>query len=240
MNPTTLAAGRGAQQTYARLAGFLYLLVMAAFIAPVMMISGLAAPGDFAQTAANVLASETQYRAALSILAFGVAAIVLLGGSLYALLRHVSPDLALIALLWRVAEAVFLGVGVIVRFAVLQNYSGAAADAGSAESLHRLMSSVIGASSYVGFVCLSAGSTLFFYLLFKSRYLPRAVGGFGVVASALLGLVSFAYLLFPTLVAPLGMTIMAPMFIAEIGAGLWLLIAGADLKHWNSREGAAP
>jgi Domain of unknown function (DUF4386) len=223
------------QQAYARLSGLLYLLVMAAFVAPVMMISGFAARGDFAQTAENVLASETLYRAALAMLVFGVAAIVLLGGSLYALLRHVSADLALIALLWRVAEAVLLGVGVIIRFAVLQNYAGAGVDAGSAKSLHQLMSSAIGASSYVSFVCLSTGSLIFFFLLFKSRYLPRALAGFGILASVLLSVASFAYLLFPERVSSLGMMVMTPMFIAEIGAGLWLLIAGANFKYWNSK-----
>ena len=208
---------------------------MAAFVTPVAIISGFAAPGDFAQTAENVLASETLYRAALALWVFGVAGIILLGGSLYALLRQVSADLALVALLLRVAEAAFLGVGVIIRFAVLKNYAGAATDPSAAESLHQLMSSAIGASSYVSFVCLSAGSTSLFFLLLRSRYLPRALAGFGVLASVLLSAASFAYLLFPQQVASLGMVVLAPMFIAEVGAGCWLLIAGANIKYPSSK-----
>ena len=82
-------------QGHARLAGLMYLVVMASFIAPYAMVSAIVVPGDFAQTARNVAASETLYRAALVIQALGCAAIIVLSGALYALLRHLNAPLAL-------------------------------------------------------------------------------------------------------------------------------------------------
>lgn len=220
-----------ALQAYARLAGFLYLFVMAAFVIPFVITGSLSAPGDFAQTAHNVMASEFLYRSALAIFMLGVVGIILLSGAFYALFRAIDPSLAVIALALRIVEAVFMGVGVVLRFSALDNYAGAADALGNREALHQLIFSAVGATYNVGFACLSLGSTLFFYLFFRSRYIPRALAGFGVLASLLLGVSTFAVVLIPARMAGLEMIAMAPLGIAEVTTGLWLLIAGVNLKH---------
>jgi hypothetical protein len=223
----------GILQAYARLAGFMYLAVMAAFIAPFAMLQSLAVPGDFARTAANVAAAEPIYRAALSIQTFGCVGIVLLSGALYAVLCRVDARLALLALVWRAGEAILLAVGAIIRFAVLKNYIATVGGAGAVEreALHELMSSAVGASSYVAFIFLALGSIVFFYLFFRSRLIPRALSGFAMLASLLMLALAFAYLFAPDAVAGVGMTGMAPMFVAEVGVGLWLLIGGVSRRH---------
>jgi hypothetical protein len=210
----------------------MYLTVMAAFIAPYAMLQSLAVPGDFAQTAANVAAAEPLYRAALSIQTLGCVGIVLLSGALYAVLYRVDARLALLALIWRAGEAILLAVGAIIRFAALKNYVAAAgeADVAAREALHELASAV-GASSYVAFIFLALGSIVFFTLFFISRLIPRALSGFAILASLLMLALAFAYLLAPGAVAGVGMTGMAPMFVAEVGVGLWLLIGGVSLKR---------
>jgi Domain of unknown function (DUF4386) len=219
---------------YARLAGFMYLFVMAAFIAPFVVLSSFTAPGDFAQTAQNIAASEHLYRVAASIELIGAAAIILLSGALYALLKSVDSNLALFALFWRALEATLLSAVAVIRFAALENYTDTTNDLGVRELLRDLMSSGIVAASYIAFVCLAAGSAIFFYLLFKSRYIPRLLAAFGVLASVLMSVFAFAHLLVPEQAAALGALGMAPMGIAEIGTGLWLLIFGANFKHWNN------
>ena len=225
-NPTEKAL-----QAYARLAGFLYLFVMAAFVIPFVITGSLSAPGDFAQTARNVMASEFLYRSALAIFVLGVVAIILLSGAFYALFRAIDPSLAVIALALRIVEAVFMGVGVVLRFAALDNYAGAGDTLGNREAFHQLIFSAVDATYNIGFACVSLGSTLFFYLFFKSRYIPRALAGFGVLASLLLGVSTFAVVLIPERMAGLEMIAMAPLGIAEVTTGLWLLIAGVNLKH---------
>jgi|CXWL01.1.fsa_nt_gi hypothetical protein len=227
-------------QGYARLAGFLYLFVMAAFVIPFVITGSLAVPGDFAQTARNVMASEFLYRSALAIFMLGVVAIILLSGAFYALFRVVDPSLAAIALALRIVEAVFMGVGVMFRFAALDNYAGAAEALGNREILHQLIFSAVNATYSIGFAAVSLGSTLFFYLFFKSRYIPRALAGFGMLASLLLGVSTFAVVLVPEQMAGLEMAAMAPLGIAEVITGLWLLIAGVNLKHAASRFGTTP
>jgi hypothetical protein len=46
-------------------------------------------------------------------------------------------------------------------------------------------------------VLLGLGSAVFAYLLMRSRYVPRFIGAWGVFASLLLALASFAFILFP-------------------------------------------
>ena len=229
-----------ALQTYARLAGLLYLFVMAAFVIPFVITGSLAAPDNFAQTARNVVGSEFLYRCALAINLMGVIAVVLLSGAFYALLRGVSPGLAATALALRVVEAAFMGFAVLVRFPALDNYAAASEGAGSREALHQLMFSAVNAATIIGFACVSVGSALFFYLFFKARYIPRALAGFGVFASLSLGVLAFALILIPDQLAGLEMAAMLPLGVAEVTTGLWLLIAGVNLKHAASRPATAP
>lgn len=227
-----------ALQTYARLGGFLYLFVMAAFVIPFVITGSLAMPGDFAQTARNVVEAEQLYRVSLGISLAGVVAIILLSGAFYSLLRTVDPSLAAIALALRTAEAVFMGVTVMVRFSALTNYAAAGDDLVGREALHRLMFGAIDAATNIAFACLAFGSTLFFYLFFRARYIPRLLSGFGMLASMLLGVLAFALVLFPDRLSGFEMAAMLPLGIAEVATGLWLLIAGANLRRAASPLGA--
>lgn len=196
----TSAPAEKALHFYARLGGFLYLFVMAAFVIPFVITGSLAAPGDFAQTARNVVEAESLYRISLGISLAGVVAIILLSGAFYALLRTVDPGLAATALALRAAEAVFMGVTVMVRFPALTNYIAAGDDPAGREALHRLMFSAVDAATNIAFAFLALGSTLFFYLFFKSRYIPRLLSGFGMLASVLLGGLAFALVIVPSAV----------------------------------------
>jgi hypothetical protein len=84
---------------------------------------------------------------------------------------------------------------------------------------------VDGAGFNVGFVFLGLGSTLFSYLWFQSRYIPRVIAAWGMFASSLMAIVTLAMMVFPALSA-LGLTYMAPMGIYEFTLGFWLLVKG--------------
>ena len=53
-----------------------------------------------------------------------------------------------------------------------------------------------GLGFYIGFVFLGFGSTIFAYLLFKSRYIPRVLAAWGIFSSSLLAIGSLAVILF--------------------------------------------
>jgi hypothetical protein len=78
----------------------------------------------------------------------------------------------------------------------------------------------------VAFILCGLGSAAFAYLLLRSRYVPVALAGLGIVGSLALALVTFAGLVFPGLRAAVGMSYMAPMGVYEVGLGLWLLFKG--------------
>lgn len=225
-------------QAYARLAGFLYLFVMAAFVAPFVITNSLGADGDFAQTASNIMASEFLYRLAIAITLLGVIGIVLLSGAFYALFQHIDPRLAAIALSLRVVEAVFMGLSAMLRLPALDNYSATVAGAQDREAFHQLLFSAVNAGSIIAFASLSVGSAIFFYLFFKSRFIPRPLAGFGVLASLLLGALAFALILIPSRLGGMEMLGMLPLGVAEVATGLWLLVAGANLnahrKEWDA------
>jgi hypothetical protein len=69
------------------------------------------------------------------------------------------------------------------------------------------------------------------WLLFESRYLPRTLAGLGLFAAVLVAGLGFTRLLLPSVADKLAI-VRAPSFIAETGAGAWLLVFGA--ARWLS------
>ncbi|MBV9502975.1 MAG: DUF4386 domain-containing protein [Acidobacteriaceae bacterium] len=70
----------------------------------------------------------------------------------------------------------------------------------------------------------SIGSILFFYLFLKSRYIPRLLSGLGLFASIIVMIMLFGNLIFPEHAATLQYG-WAPMAIAEVTTGFWLMFA---------------
>ena len=92
--------------------------------------------------------------------------------------------------------------------------------------LARVFLSVYGDGFNVGFVFTGLGSTVFSYLWFKSRYIPRAVAAWGAFSSLVLAIVRLAIMEFPSLGNIMGLAYMMPMSVYEAGPGFWLLVKG--------------
>ncbi len=229
-------------QAYARWAGFMYLFSMAVYMAQDLILAEFVVRGDFAATAQNIKDGELLYRVALALRLVGSLTLVALGWFFYGLLRPVAPTLALITLIWRAVQAAQDTTGLAFRYGMLDNFL-AAPDAAAVRAVAgQLMSAAHRHYFQIQFVYLGVGSVLLFWLLLKSRFIPRPLALFSLIASAMLILQAFAHLIFPEQVAALGLGMLEyiPMFIAEVGTGLWLLIRGVNLRWWNARtEGAA-
>src|SRR5262249_27582178 len=107
------------QRTYARLAGLLYLVVIALDISGLLIVSQVS-DGNFVTAAHSIMAAETLYRVGLGLLLAGSLGVIVLGAALYVTLRPVDGNLALMALLFRTVEAAVGVVGVITSFTVLR------------------------------------------------------------------------------------------------------------------------
>jgi hypothetical protein len=93
------------------------------------------------------------------------------------------------------------------------------------QTLVSVTQNTAGSGFQISMMFLSVGSTVFFYLFYKSRYIPRMLAAFSVFASVLLFIVSASVLIFPAYQRTI-LIGWAPMGLAEIATAGWLMIRG--------------
>ena len=235
--------GKLSPQHYARICGVLYLyIIVAGIFAELFVRSRLVVPADAAATARNIVANESLFRVGFSgefmHLAFDVAVAMIL----YALLRPVDRNIALLAAFMRLACDIILAVTGLSQFVALQLLGGADyLQTFQPDQLHALalLAMKLHGDGYAvslvffGFACFSLG-----YLIFRSSYLPRAIGALLVIAGACYLISSFAHFLDPAFAATMFPAIFVPVFIAELSLTLWLIVKGVDAVKWEKRASA--
>jgi len=219
-----------AQRTAAKVIGFLYLFQMATAIFGESVRGRLIVRGDATQTALNIIGSERLFRLSIAGDLVTYTGVLVLVWAFYVLVRSVNRNLALLAVLFRVAETAVLCVATVNSLVVLRLLSGGADlktfETAQLHSLAILAISAQGLGMMVGFILLGLGSTVFAYLLLKSGYVPKAIAVWGIFSSLVLAIVTWAIMVFPNLGRVIGMAYMGPMGIYEVGLGLWLLVKG--------------
>jgi hypothetical protein len=220
----------------------MYLAVLALDIAGLVIASAVSGSGSFAEVSQRIVASETLYRIALCLSLGGSLATVMLAVGLYVTVRPADPNLAIMALLFRVAEATIGGAGLALAFSVLQirlatGHSNAF-DSGQLGALADLLSHG-DPSTHVGAIFFCFGSTVFFYVFLKSGYIPRLMAAWGVFASVVYAAAWFFGLIFPEGPGAVMAVASVPILIAEVSTGLWLLIAGIRVGEAQASYAAA-
>lgn len=220
------------QIRYARIAGFVYLLLIALYMGGQVPISHVVGSGDFAQRLEHIAQGQLLYRIGLVVQLLASVFTVLLAYALYAVLKPVNEGLARIAMYWRLGEA-FAGLSMASSFAILSLQSNPkylqSFGIVQLEAIVDLARSADFASFNITTVFFSFGSIVFFYLFLQTRYIPRVLSAFGVFASIVTLLTSLGNLLFPAYadVIQFGW---APIFIAEIATGFWLCVRGIRIE----------
>jgi hypothetical protein len=223
---------------YARVAGLAYIIVILLGIFSVSYIDfKLVVPGNDAATANNILANEFRFRISFLSEIVIYVLVVLLSLALYVILKSVNKQLALLALLWRLGEAV-IGSSIAVLSGLvpllLLNHEGAFETA-QLHSLAGALLEVRNAGLDVVLIFIGAGGTLFCYLFFKSKYIPRILSVWGMITYLSMLLLAFTSILMPDLSEAVKMAFYAPGGLFEILIGLWLLIKGINVEYWNLR-----
>jgi hypothetical protein len=218
------------QRAYARLAGFMYLVVLGFDIAGALIVSSIAGGGNFVETSHRIMASETLYRIGLCCSLAGSLSTILLAIGLYVAVKPADGNLAMTALLFRAAEAATGGMAIIIAFTVLQIHLAANhANAFDANQLGALADLSTGVATQVSAIFFCVGSTIFFYLFLKSKYIPRVLSAWGIFASLVYAVVWFVSLILPQYSATAVAYGSLPILIAELSTGLWLLIRGIKI-----------
>jgi hypothetical protein len=227
--------------TWARAAGLLYLFVIAASVFALVSTRSLIVQNDAAATATNILAAEQTFRLAFAANLLACVAYVAVVAILYVLMKPAGPTLSAIAAFVGLAGCAVSGATMLNQLAALV-YLGdasylAAFSQEQLQALARVALRQSGAGNglslvFFGFYCLLLAG-----LVFRARFLPRALGLLLALAGAGWLVGSFGSLLAPPF--PLASSLLPVSGLGEGLFTLWLLVMGVNAVKWRE-QGAAP
>lgn len=227
-------------QTYAAIAGLLLLISFAAGgFGEAYVPLQLVVTSDANATAENIRSSDFLFRLGFAAYLIEACCDIALALLFYALLRPVSPNLALLSAFFGIISTTLFAVAELFYFApslVLRD--AAYLKTFSPEQLNTL------ALLFLKFYGLGAGLFMVFYglgwiirgyLIFASGYLPRLLGILMVIGGTAFVARSFLLVLAPTF--PSGQLLFA---IAPGGLllALWLLLRGVNVAKWEAKPGS--
>jgi hypothetical protein len=225
-------SGEDSQQVYARIAGVSLLVI----ILSGALSNDLIVAGDAAATAHNILAHERKFRVGLAGEMIMLNSDVVLALALYALLKPVNEILALLGTFWRIANAIVLGVGVVVGLVALEALGDAhyltAFKTDQMQAIARQLLDIHGAAMLIGLILFGLGAATHSYLFWKSRYIPRFLAASYMVVTLAIVICCFAIIVFPRLDPIIDPWFVAPDFVVELVVALWLIIKGINTKAW--------
>jgi hypothetical protein len=223
---------------YARVAGLCYLFSVLYYLFSVIFImKDVVVPGDNAATVDNLVNYEMRFRVSVAGEIVVYAVIIPLAHALYVVLKRVNKNLALLALLFWVGEAI-LGalIAMLAGVIPLLLLKGEAAfGQQSMEALTGLFFQVREGWDVV-MLFYGAGSAIFCYLLFKAKCIPRIISGWGIIIYLSILIQAPVNIIIPDLPRLVSTIIFRSMLWFEVIIGVWLLVWGVDCKFLKQQE----
>src|SRR5881296_3503653 len=220
------------QRTAAKVAGISGLLTFAIVVFGNFVLLGpLVIPRNAADTARNILAHETQFRAALTcFISYDIGAIVL-STALYVVLEPVNRGLALSGALFRLVFAMLWLIAPLNSLAALRLLGDASYlkvfEPDRLQALARVQLAGSFDDYYVGLPFFGLAATVCAWLWLRSNYIPKGLAIFGIIASAWCVLCAFVFLIFPHFNKIVNDYIFdTPMALFELVLSCWLLVKG--------------
>jgi hypothetical protein len=223
----------------ARMAGTLFLLTIILGIIAESVISGrLVVTGDAAATAANITANNSLFRLAFAIYLVEMTCQIAMTSLFYDLLKPVDRGLSAMA-----AALSYIGCGIkafsrLFFFAPLLVLGGAqylaVFDAAQLQALALLFLRLNSYGAGVALVFFGFYGLIKGYLVFKSGFLPRALG-----VLTLAGGIGWLTFLSPALGLRLFPFVALVALIGSLATIVWLLVFGVNQERWLARAAAA-
>jgi hypothetical protein len=220
------------QRSAARVAALAYLIPVAVVVyANFGMRGRLFVTGDMAETVRRIAAAEPLFRLSVAFdLVYCIGVVVLLS-ALYVVLAPVNRHLALLATLLKLVYAVTAVLMALSLLTVVRLASDAAylqaLKAEPLQALVRLNSSATLEEYYVGLAFWALSSTVLGWLWLRSRYIPAALAGFGLMSAAWCAFCTFGYIINPAFSRVVNLWWFdTPMALFDIALSFWLLFKG--------------
>ena len=224
------------QLNYARVAGFMYLLIIIIGVLNGIFIdSELIVSGNKAATANNILANDFLFRTGIASILILYVSVVILAWALYVILKTVNKNLALLAMLLRSGEAILGGATVLISFIVLlllnaEDYS-TIFEKEQLQALAGLFLNVRDVSIDIVLIFVGIGGTIFCYLFFKSSYIPRILALWGIFTYMSMLLLALINILFPNRPEMMETVLFTLGALFELLIGFWLLFKGVNFQQ---------
>jgi len=222
----------------ARITGAVYLLFFVTTISAELSIRGLIVSGDAVTTATNILAHESLFRLHFAGALIATALYVALTALLYELFKPVNRSLALIAAFFSLTGCAIQAFGSLFQLAPSVILGGehylSVFKVEQLQAVALMFLNLNGEAANIYLVFFGLFNFLIGYLIFKSTFLPRILGG-------LMALSGLGWLIFlsPPLANHLFTYIAVVGILAEALLMLWLLVKGVNVQRWQEQAGAA-
>ena len=219
-------------QTTARLAGALWLIVIAVSIASLFTAPSVSTSGSPAETAASILAAETPYRLAFALLFVGSLCYLGVTALLYELLQPVNRSVALFGAFAGLAGLTIGAASAVNELGALDLLKQAATAApAAANQLQTIAQFALrdGPEFKVGMVFFGLQIASVGYLILRSGLVPRIIGGVLVAGGFCYIISSFATFVAPTVGARLSPLVIPIAILGEGSLTLWLLFRGVNV-----------
>jgi hypothetical protein len=229
-------------QLYARLAGFLYLVVIVCgAFAEIFVRQRLVVANDAVATANNILAHEQLFRNGFAADLMGGLCVMPLIVLLYELLKVVDRRVALLAVFFSLVGSAVQSAALVGHLAPIillkrGHALGVNTELLQAQAYMALQLQSIGyavALAFFGGTMLARG-----YLVFRSGFLPWIIGVFLAIEGVGYLVNSFVDFLAPGFAAAT-LAILMMTGLAEVILCLWLLLKGVDVPKWRERRASA-
>jgi hypothetical protein len=221
------------QRTYARLTGILILahVVLELGGDSVTIIARNGA--SFAEAVRFAAGHEVLWRACLLGVGLSWISIAVMAYALYVVLEPVNKRPAQLALVLRLGASSVGAASLMFRVAQARLYTAPETGGLFTPNQLRALAAVTqhGANAGVttAWMMMGAGYVLFFQLFLRSRFLPRALAGFGIITSAVLVAVAVGTFVFPQSTNALKLFLL-PALLTEIVTAVWLLTKGLPAR----------
>jgi hypothetical protein len=217
----------------ARIAGALYVMVIAGGLFAGIVQDSLTVSGNAAATAAAIAGHESLWRWGIAVhLIYLATAATAMNALLYRIFKPAEPTLALLALVSGIVAAAIEGAALLPLYLplVMTEFRGALTAVGEPTRQEFVYLAIH--LSEIGF-----GIALFFFSGFcaaigsaivRSRLAPRVIGAMMIVAGVCYFISSLSNLVAPGLAHLLSPWIMVPCFLGEASLAAWLLFKGTQ------------